>query len=240
MSKENIDKTDKQFAVVEETIGKTEQFIENNQKKIMYVVGGLIVIVLLVFVYIKFFKAPKELEAYNAIFQAEKYFNNDSINKALNGDGVNLGFIAIADDYSGTKSGNLAKFYAGICYMNLAQNDSTAKKTEYLNSAIEFLEDFDADDKIVAPNAYGAMGDAYLDLDDKEKAMSFYEKAINASENVFTKPYFLMKAGQLSSIMGDHEKSLKFFNTIKTDFYQSFEGREIKKYIAREEQYMAK
>ncbi len=240
MAKENIEKTDKQFAAVEETIGKTEQFIEKNQKTIMYVVGGLVAIILLAIGYMKYIKQPKELEAYNAMLTAEKYFNSDSIAKALNGDGIYLGFVELADEYSGTKSGNLANFYAGICYMNLAQYDTTAKKAEHLNSAIEYLEDFDADETVFAPTALGSIGDAYLDLDNKEKAMEFYEKAVKSTENVFSKPLYLMKAGQLASLMGNHEKALEFFNLVKTDFFSSFEGRDIKKYIAREEQYLAK
>ena len=50
---------------------------------------------------------------------AEIYFEKDSFNLALNGDLNSAGFIDIADDYSSTKTGKLANYYAGICYLNL-------------------------------------------------------------------------------------------------------------------------
>jgi hypothetical protein len=42
------------------------------------------------------------------------------------------------------------------------------------------------------------------------------------------------------SVLGNHEDALKLFNEIKTKYFKSDEAREIKKYIAREEQYLGK
>ncbi len=234
------DKTEDQLASVEQALGKTEQFIENNRKMISYVVGGIVVLVLLVMGYNKYIIKPKELKAFNSIHYAEAYFNTDSFQLALDGDGMNPGFLEIIDDYGNTKSGNLAYFYAGVCYLNLAMNDTSAARVELLENAIDYLDDFSSDDELIQPMAYGAMGDAYDELDEPEKAVKMYMEAANASSNEFSTPLFLMKAGIIYSTLGNHEEALKAFQRIKNEFYTSPEGREIKKYIALEEGYLNK
>ena len=113
------DTTEDRIVAVEEALSKTEQFIERNQRIITYVIGGLILATLLVFGFRKFVTLPKEKEAQKAIYAAEYYFEKDSLELALNGAGESIGFLGIIDDYSSTASGNLAKYYAGICYLNL-------------------------------------------------------------------------------------------------------------------------
>ena len=229
------DQTEEQLASVEEALGKTEQFIETNKKNISYVIGGIIALVLLVMGYNKYIAKPKELNAFNTIYSAEQYFEADSFRLALDGDGMHAGFLSIIDDFGGTKTGNLANYYAGICYMHLAEQDTTAVAQEYYQNAIDYLSDFSSDDELIAPMAYGAMGDAYDQLDEPENAVEYYEKAVEASNNEFTAPIFLMKAGRLYSAMEEHEKALEMFTRIKNDFYTSPQGREIKKFISREE-----
>ncbi len=52
------------------------------------------------------------------MFTAEYYFEKDSVDLALFGDGESYGFMDIIDDYGSTSAGNLAKYYSGICYYN--------------------------------------------------------------------------------------------------------------------------
>ena len=150
------DKTEDRIVKVEEAFGKTEQFIENNQKIILIVVGIIVVVVLGFFGFKRFYLAPKEKEAQGQMFMAEKYFEQDSITKALNGDGNYPGFLDIIDQYGITKTGNLAHYYAGICYL---------KKGEF-EKAIDHLKHFSTKDKIVGPMALGAIGDAYMELNE--------------------------------------------------------------------------
>jgi tetratricopeptide (TPR) repeat protein len=235
------DRTEDQLANVEQALGKTEQFIENNRKMISYVIIGIIVLVLAILGYFKYISGPKEIKAFNTIHYAEKYFEQDSFLLALNGDGVNSGFLEIIDDFGRTKSGNLAKYYAGISYLNLAMLDTNAIRTEYLENSIKYLNDFSSDDELVMPMALGAMGDAYDELGDPEKAIDQYKKATEASDNEFTKPLFLLKMGMMYSALGKHDKALETFEIIKNDFYNSNEGgMEIKKRIAYEKTLLGK
>ena len=98
---------------VEQVINRSEQFVEKNQKAIIILIVLIVVIVLGIFGYRKYISEPKANEAAGAIFQAERYFEQDSMHLALYGDGNNFGFLTVIDEYGSTPSGKLAKYYAG-------------------------------------------------------------------------------------------------------------------------------
>jgi len=219
------DKAAENIQAVEEALSKSEMFIVKNQKFLSIGIGVIIIIVLAVFAFKRLYIAPKEAEAQNQMFIAEKYFEKDSMNLALYGDGNYLGFLDIADDYKMTKSANLAKYYSGICFLNLGDYDQ----------AITYLKKFKGKDEMVSTMALGAIGDAYMELGDKDKALDYYIKAANHKTNDFTTPLFLMKAGMTHEQLGQTEKALKLYKRIKKDFDKSFEGRSVDKYITRAE-----
>ncbi len=218
-----IDKTEERIVAVEEAFSKTEQFIEKNQKIILIVVGAIILVVLGYFGFKRLYLAPREKEAQSQMFMAEKYFEMDSLTRALKGDGNYLGFLDIMDQYKFTKSANLSHYYAGICYL---------KKGEFQN-AIDHLSDFSSDDELIGPMATGALGDAYMELNNTDKAIDCYLKAADKRKNDLTSPMFLMKAGMACELAGKNDLALKTYMRIKTEFSRTNEGREIDKYIAR-------
>ncbi|NCU36615.1 tetratricopeptide repeat protein [Candidatus Falkowbacteria bacterium] len=215
-------RAEENIQAVEEALSKTERFIENNQKTILTVIGVLVVIILAFFAFQRFYLFPKERTAQEQIFMAQKYFNQDSLNLALNGDGINPGFLDIIDDYKWTESANLAHYYAGIIYV---------KQGEY-QAAIDNLEDFDTDDVLVQSMAYGAIGDSYMELGKTDKAIDYYKKAANVGENELTSPAFLMKAGWANEINGNYNKAVVAYKEIKDKYPRSQEAREIDKTIA--------
>jgi tetratricopeptide (TPR) repeat protein len=121
---------------------------------------------------------------------AQNYFQKDSFNLALNGDGNYSGFLDIIDDYGRTKPGKLARYYAGISYLHLGK----------YKEAIEYLEDFKTDDPLLQPVKIGATGDAYAELGNKEKALKLYLEAADENKNTFTTPIYYLKAGRLSGL----------------------------------------
>ena len=219
------DKTEDRIVAVEEAFSKTEQFIETNQRIILIVVGAVIVIVLGFFGFKRFYLAPKEKEAQGQMFMAEKYFEMDSVNKALNGDGNYLGFLDIIDQYGITKSAGLAHYYAGICYL---------KKGDYEN-AITQLKKFSSNDELVQPMATGAIGDAYMELKEPDKAVDYYLKAANQKKNELTTPMLLMKAGWVYEDQDKYDQALVQYKRIKNEYPRSEEGNEIDKYIGKME-----
>jgi tetratricopeptide (TPR) repeat protein len=220
-----VDKTEERIEKVEQAFSRTELFIEKNQKIILIVVGVLVLIVLGYFGFNRFYLAPRETEAQGQMFMAEKYFEMDSINKALNGDGNYLGFLDIIDQYGITKCGNLSHYYAGICFL---------KKGEY-EKAIEQLKKFSSGDEIIGPMADMAIGDAYMEMKQVDKAIDYYLKGADKKKNEFTTPVILMKAGWAYEEQAKYDKALEVYKRIKEEYPRSTEGREIPKYIAKME-----
>lgn len=221
----NKNKTEDQFAQIEETLTRTEQFIEENQKSLMTIIGAIVGVVALFSVYQNFYIEPMEKEAQAEMYMAELYFQKDSFNLALNGDGQYLGFLDIANDYSSTNVGQLANYYAGLSYLHTADYDN----------AIEYLGDFSSDDIILSSLALGCIGDAYMELGDTDAALDAYADAVNNSANDFTAPRYMMKQAMIYTSIGDNNKALDLFKAIQSDYKTSREANGIEKYIARVE-----
>ena len=210
---------------VEQTLNRTEDFLKKNRQIIAYVALGMLALVAVWIFFATYFLPNREKEAQSQLFAAERYFEMDSLDKAIKGDGNNLGFEQIRDDYSWTKSANLCNYYLGVSYL---------KKGQFEN-AIDALNKFDSKDQIVAPIAKGALGDAYLELDKTENAFVAYRDAANTSANNFTTPYFLLKAGQVAEKLSKNQEALALYQRISDDYKTSMEFFEIGKYIARAE-----
>ncbi|GAB4279898.1 MAG: hypothetical protein Kow0068_03990 [Marinilabiliales bacterium] len=206
---------------IQETLSKTEQFIEKNQKTLTIIIIAIMVIVGGYIGYKKLYLNPMKEEAYSQMYAAEKYFEVDSFYTALNGDGNMPGFLDIIDEYGNTEAGNLAKYYAGICYLNTG---------DYQN-AVDYLESFSTDDIMLKPVSIGATGDAYLELGDEETAIDKYLEAAETNENEFTSPFYRMKLARLYESRQEYEKALEQYTYIKKNFKNTNEGRMIEKYI---------
>jgi tetratricopeptide (TPR) repeat protein len=207
---------------VEQTLTKTEQFLEQNYKPLLYVLVAAVVLVGL-FWLLKLYTARQNDEALSQMFMAEEYFARDSLRLALYGDGNNLGFIDISDEYKRTKSGRLANFYAGASLMQLGQ----------FEEAVTYLNKYSIDDEILAPQAKGLTGDAKAELGDSAGAIKLYMEAADMADNAFHTPIYLMKAGMLYEMEGNFAEALKLYEKIRDKYAESNEGRSIDKYIAR-------
>lgn len=220
-----VNKTEQQLAQVEEALTKTEQYVEENQKSLTIIVGSIIAVVGLYLGYQNFYIKPLEEEAQSEIFMAELYFAQDSFSLALNGDGQYPGFIEIIDEYSGTKSGKLASYYAGLCYLHSGDYEI----------AIDYFSDFSTDSEILSSLALGCIGDAYLELGQLDEALDYYEDASKNFDNLFTTPRYMMKQAMIYEINGNYEEALKLYKEIKSSYKESRENQNIDKYISRAE-----
>ena len=225
MAKQDVKQGDQRLENVEEALSKTELWIEENQKTLWIILIALLIIAFGIFGITKH-KQKRNETASKQIFKAESYFENGQYDNALNGDGNNLGFLDISNKYGSTKTGKLANYYAGICYM---------KQGNY-NDAINYLKKYTNDDQILSAMALGAIGDCYMELGDKQNAVSYYGKAAQKNPNDFTSPMFLVKEGMTYEIMGDYAKALDAYKTLKKDYPLSNEAFEISKSIANMEE----
>lgn len=222
MAKNKKDENPQTISNVEQTLTKTEHFLEENYKILLIVLGVIVALVGIVWLG-KLYLNKRNDEAQSQIYQAEKYLEMDSLKLALNGDGNYLGFLDIAKDYKFTNAGNLALYSAGICYLHLG---------EY-QQAIDFLNKYSKKDLVLGSIAIGATGDAYVELGDLDKGVAKYVEAADYAKNSFNTPLYLMKAGEIYELNGKYSEALKVYERIENEYPLSTEGTTIEKYIAR-------
>jgi tetratricopeptide (TPR) repeat protein len=199
-------------------------FFEHYQKHLIIGATALLLIIGAYLGYKYGIQEPKEKESFQAMYKAQAQFEQDSFALALENPGGGFdGFLDIIEKYSGTKASNMAHYYAGVSYLNIGRYDE----------AINYLKDFSPSDDVLPIMKNGALGDAYAESGDKDKALSFYKKAANGDENDLLTPYYLNKVGLLSFQMGNNSDAVSAFKRIKENFSESVEGRDADKMIER-------
>jgi len=207
-----------------ENKSRIEHLYEKYKKEATIGLSAVLIILIGFYAYRNFILKPKEAEAQELIFMAENYFGQDSFELALNGVAESFyGFVDIIDDYKNTKTGNLARYYAGICYLRLGDYEE----------AITNLKKYKTKSRILKPVAYGAIGDAYSELEEYNKAVKFYNKAYKSSENKFTTPLYMVKAALVYEELEKYDKAIAIYETLKKDFKESQEAANVDKYLGR-------
>lgn len=218
------------FNTLDETASRSETFVIKNQKTIFIVLAIVVASILGYLPYQKYVKAPKEKEAADELAFPKAYFeqaNNNTVavdsllTLSLDGADGKYGFVDIANNFSGTKAGNLANYYAGISYLKLKN----------YTEAISHLEKFSSEDELLGPTAKGAIGDAFADINQPKDALEYYLKAANLKDNNFSSPLFLFKAGNTAMDLEKFSKALEIFEKIKTNYPNSEEAKNIDIYI---------
>lgn len=216
--------TDKFFEAEQAAERKARSFFEKNSKIIAGATIGLLVLVIGGYGYKQLIAAPKESKAQSQMIRAQQYFEKDSFNLALNGDGVALGFKEIVSKYSGTNAGNGAKLYAGI----------SALHTGDYEGAIKYLEGFSTDDPLLNARKYGCIGDAKSELNDMVTAADFYQKAVNAApENSITAPFYLYRLAKAQVVNNKPEEAIKSLQTLTDQFQGTQESANAEKELAK-------
>ena len=207
---------------VEDALTQSEAFLVKNKKAIIGAVVAVIVIVAGVILYKNFYAEPREEKAQAALFKSEQYFEQSAYEQALNGDSIgSIGFLKVADQFSGTKAANLAKAYAGICYAHLNKYDE----------AIKYLNEFDGADQMVGPAMLAAAGNCYAQLDQLDKAVSSLLKAADKADSNTLSPIYLLQAGEILVKQGKYDDAVKAYTQIKDKYFQSYQAMDIDKYI---------
>ena len=207
---------------VDEALSSSELFFEKYKKPIIICLSVIVLIVLCILGYHNLYLAPRTTDAANYMTTAQDYMARDSFQLALNGDnGECIGFAAIADEYSNTPSGNLARLYAGICCYRLEQYDE----------AVDYLKSYKASDINTAPMSRELLGNTYVELGQTDEAIKAFNEVVKSKNDVYA-PRCLMKLGNIYQQQGDKEEALKAYQQIKDDYPSSIEASEVDKYIA--------
>ena len=205
--------------------GQTGKFVRENQKSLLFIVAAIVVMAVGYYIYTKAYLGPREVEAANQMHVAQDFWERKEWDKAINGDAGYPGFAKILSDYSNTKAANLAYFYLGTAYLN---------KGDY-NKAIDNLTNYHGDDTMVAAEALGCTGDAYVELKDYDKAETYFKKAADMAKNKFLSPMYLKKLGLVYEAENDNKSADETYKKIKSDYFGSAEAQNIDEYIARAE-----
>lgn len=205
----------------------TGSFVQENKKSLAVIGGAIIALVLLYIGYQKVYLAPRAEKAANQMYKAEEFVGTDSLaDRAIKGHGSFPGFEQIAEEYSNTKSANLANAYLGGLYL---------KKGEF-KKAVEVLGNYSTTGSpVIDPLVFGMLGDAYTELKDYSKAETYYKKASDKGSNSFTTPLFLKKLGLVYEEQKDYDAAVDAYKEIKQDYPESYEASLIDAYIARAE-----
>jgi predicted negative regulator of RcsB-dependent stress response len=205
--------------------GPKKSFFQENEKSIIFIVAGIIVLILLYFGYQKLYLAPRAEKAANQMYQAEYYATIDSLqNKAIEGDGSFPGFKEIADEYSNTKSANIANAYLGGLYL----------RQKNFKEAIKYLEQYsETGSEILDQLIFGLLGDAYSEEKIYDKAATIYKKAADKSKNGYTTPLFLKKLGLVYEELNDFKNAEAAYQRIREEYPESVESTSIESFIAR-------
>lgn len=208
----------------DEIIAKAQDFWARYQKQITIVLAVIVLGVGGWWGYRNFIVKPKAEKAYDAMFKAEEYYRMDSLQKALNGDGINWGFVRVIREYGNTKGGELARLYAGDCYLRIGD----------FNNAVKQLKEYSSPAKNYQARAYKLLGDAYSELGRNDDAIASYKKAANHfPEDRYNSAEALFFAAFLSDRLGKNKEAIDLYKEVKEKFYDTPFAGDADKYLAK-------
>ena len=203
---------------VEQQVTKTEAFFEKNKKAIIIAVVAVIAIVVGAILFNNYYLEPRANEASTELAKSQELFDEQQYDKAL------AGFQKVASDYSSTDAGNLAQLYIGLCQANLGK----------WQEAVNALESFSTmGDQMISPAVEGALGNAYANLKQLDKAVDHLKKAAKMADNNSLSPTFLIQAGQILESQGKKGEALELYQEVKEKYFNSMQYQTIDAYIER-------
>ncbi|MCK9481390.1 MAG: hypothetical protein M0R38_06485 [Bacteroidia bacterium] len=184
------------------------EFVEEKKKAIIYTVGAIIVVVAGYLAYQHYILKPKQKESQEVLAKVQDYFKQDSFSLVVNGAPGFKSAVQISSEYSSTKAGNLANYYAGISYLKLGEYDN----------AIKYLKKFDSNgDKLVGALALACIGDAYVEKSDFKEGLKYYKQALDYNTNELTTPIHARKALNVYIELKQYEDALQLIAKLKKD-----------------------
>ncbi|MGL5981221.1 MAG: tetratricopeptide repeat protein [Phocaeicola sp.] len=209
---------------LDEAMNSSEAFIIKYKNVFLSGIAAVVIVVGGFLGYKHFVSAPNELKAAESLFKGEQYFSNENYETAIQGDSLGFkGLLQVANEFSGTKSGNLANAYIGISYAQLGNYEE----------AIKFLDKFSSNDLLISPAVLGTMGNCYAQMGEYDKAAATLIKAADKSDSQALSPIYLIQAGQLFEKINKNSEAIKAYTLIKEKYFNSYQSMDIDKYIER-------
>lgn len=210
---------DAQEVAVAEAVSKTETFFENNGKKITIALVALILVITGGYLYKTMVLDVNAEKAAELIVVAQDRFmaENPNYQLALDGDETGAGLLEVIEQYGSTPAGNLAKHYAGVCYLHLGDLESAEK---YLG---EYSTTSGIAGQVLNAQNYGLRGDIAVDKKAYDEAISLYKKAVAASDSDYTSSLYTFKQILVYAAQGETAKAEECYNTLRSNNPTAFE-----------------
>ena len=211
-------KIQQQAAAQEQPVNKTEAFFEKNKKAIIIAVVAIIAVIVCAILANNYYFEPRQQDASTELAKSQELFQQQDYAKALEG------FQKVAAEYGSTDAGTLAQLYIGLCQAQLGK----------WQEAVNALESFSArDDQMISPAAEGALGNAYANLNQLDKAVEHLKKAASKADNNSLSPTWLIQAGEILENQGKKAEALKLYQEVKDKYFNSMQYQTIDAYIER-------
>lgn len=209
----------------EQIVASAKGFWEKYSRKIIMVSSAVILIGGGWLAYKNFVQLPNEEKASEEIFRAEENFRKDSLSLALNGNASTPGFLKVISKYGNTGAGNIARLYAGECYIHLGDFENAVKQLEAFkhNGALQ-----------LGAKAEGLLGDAFSELKKNDDAVKHYRKAASLfTDDQALSSEYLFRAAMLLEISGKTDEAIKTYQELKEKFPKTEKGYAAEKFLAR-------
>ncbi|MEN9917689.1 MAG: hypothetical protein RL662_125 [Bacteroidota bacterium] len=211
-----------EFNKIEDAVIRSESFIFKYRNQIFGAIGVIVLFIGIYWAYNTFITTPKNKEAQVALFRGEQYYQEGQDSLALFGDGNGyVGFEAIVNEYGSTKTGDLAKAYAGLALVRMGKYEQ----------GLTYLQGFSGGDVMLTPAIEGAIGDCLVNTGKAQDAISYFENAAKEADDILISPIFYKKAAIVYRDLKNYDKVIELFTKIKNNYTTSPEAAEADKYI---------
>jgi hypothetical protein len=194
-----------------------KQWLNQQNKPLVYAVAAMLILSIVYFSYQYLYKIPREKEGLEAIYQTQGHFDTDSFRLVVKT------APKLADQYNGTRAGNLAAYMAGASYLRL----SDYKK------AITYLEQCSFEDHVMKYQAIGLLGDAYIEDKNLDKGLDLYLKASKGADIEFSKVQWALKAATVYEKKNEWQAALDIYFDLKKNYKENDAVQEMDKFIGR-------
>ncbi len=218
-------KKTEQEEVSENFVSKTIAFFNKYQNIIYGVIIGILVVVVAVILFNRFYLDKKNAEASAAMSYPISMLSagdTASLNLALEGNDENDGFLSIASGYKLTKTSNTANYYAGLCYLKLGQKDE----------AMDYLKKFKKKENVMWYGCQNLIGDLYDEQGDEATAIKYYNKAAKGKDPYFT-PIALFKLAQMYERQDKWNDAVAAYKQIEDNYNAEYMKMSISQYAER-------
>ena len=189
--------------IMVETKGKLELFFDNYGNKVLKALVGITLVAVAIFVVVGIMNNSAEKKE-NAAQAA--------LTVALTTEAEVEAYVAIANDYAGTKAANTAVYMAGAEYLEAGDlENAKAYLAKYENAE-------GAAGEIINALVYTLRGDIAVEENDLQSAADLYVKAIAASADVYTAENNTLKLALVYTAMGDAVKAQQTYKELVARF----------------------